>query len=110
MKQAELLEACVEDVNHYMRLGKDREASRRLMVYIEERFAERDLQSVDAFLTRFRDDHSINLAPRHIVSILRACHRFRIHLKEYDACLDRWYNELSDAGMERMLAGIEYVR
>jgi hypothetical protein len=110
MKDAELLEACVADVNDYMRRGKEREASRSLMVYIEERFAGHDLESVDAFLARFRDDRSINLAPRHIVSILRTCHRHRVNLKEYDACLSRWYDELSDAGMERLLAGISYVQ
>lgn len=109
MRQAELLEACVDDVNDYMRKGKEREASRRLMVYIEERFAEHDLESVDAFLVRFRDDRSINMAPRHIISILRTCHRHRVNLKEYNECLRRWYDELSAAGMERLLAGIQYV-
>lgn len=110
MKEVELLEACVAEIHNYTRLGKDRAASGCLMVYIEKCISARDLAAVDAFLVRFREDPSINLTPRQMVSILRTCHRIRIHLTEYDACLDRWYKELSDAGMERMLAGIEHRR
>jgi len=110
MNHAESLEVCVLAVNDHMRKGNDRKASGVLLSYIEKCFATRDLEGVEALLVRFREDGSINITPRHKVSILRACHRYRQQLKEYNACLARWYDDLNAAGLVRLLAGIQYDR
>lgn len=110
MQASELIEACLSDVNDHMQKDEDRMASRCLMLFIEGCLKERDLSTVDKFLTRCRIDQSIPLTPRHKVSILRTCLRARRDLKEYDPCLRVWRQELDDAGMSRLLVGIGYGR
>ncbi|QXO10245.1 hypothetical protein pEaSNUABM37_00286 [Erwinia phage pEa_SNUABM_37] len=110
MQTNELIEACLSDITDYMKEDRDREASRRLMVFIEERFKERDLLTVNAFLTRCREDKGLALTPRHKVTVLRTCLRFRRDLSEYSPLLRVWRQELDDAGMSRMLVGIGHGR
>lgn len=110
MNNEEALAKCLTKVIEDTLLGKDREASRSLLSYIEGRVAERDLEGIDALLICCRDDTIVSLTPRHKVAILRTCHRVRIHLKEYDTCLKLWNDDLEIAGLARMLAGIQNVK